>query len=110
MHLIGRNLSIPDWVTNLRHSLAHGTGETNVDQLEAALQIVLESLISNSKNFWSHQAQVFKEKYRDLTSEEKSALRKLAEKLSSAVERSLKDKQGRGHRKLSVFNRFSVYS
>ena len=110
MHLIGRDLSIPDWVTNLRHSLAHGTGETNVDQLEAALQIVLESLISNPKNFWSHQAQVFKEKYRDLTSEEKSALRKLAEKLSSAVERSLKDKQGRGHRKLSVFNRFSVYS
>ena len=90
MHLIGRSLSIPDWVVNLRHGLAHGTGEINIDQLHIALDVVFDSLVDNPRNYWCQQAAVFNERTRALTKEEQNALRRLSVKVIDAVDKARK--------------------
>ena len=90
MHLIGRDLSIPDWVINLRHGLAHGTGEINIDQLFMALEVVFDSLVSNPKNYWSQQSAVFEQATREVTRDEQNALKRLAVKLFNEVDKARK--------------------
>ena len=90
MHLVGRSLSIPDWVVNLRHGLAHGTGETNIDQLHIALNVVFDSLVDNPRNYWCQQAAVFTERTRALTKDEQNALKRLSQKLIGAVDKARK--------------------
>jgi len=94
MHVVGRSLSIPDWVVNLRHGLAHGTGETNIDQLNIALDVVFDSLVDNPRNYWSQQAAVFSERTRALTKEEQNALTRLSHKLLDAVDKARKFEDG----------------
>ena len=61
MHITAREIGIPDWVINLRHRLAHGPGEQNMNGLHEALKIVLKALIYNEKNYWNDQYILYQE-------------------------------------------------
>jgi len=90
MHVIGRELAVPDWVINLRHRLAHGPGETNLQSLEEALDIVLDSLLTNEKSYWVSQYKIYdkeiKLKSRKLSTDEKRGLFNLLNQMSNDLE------------------------
>ena len=87
MHMVGRDLGLPDWVINLRHSLAHGPGETTLQSLTDALYIVLDSLVKNPNCYWVQQYDIYDKernlKSRELSKEEKCALKNLVYRISN---------------------------
>ncbi|CAG5079762.1 Oidioi.mRNA.OKI2018_I69.PAR.g9358.t1.cds [Oikopleura dioica] len=76
IHVLAAEIGIPDWVTNLRHQIAHGPCQSSIETLEDALEAVYEALTTDAKSYWVLQ----KEDYDKQKSEIKKRLSKDEEK------------------------------
>jgi len=85
IHILAAEIGIPDWVTNLRHQIAHGPCQSSIETLEDALEAVYEALTTNSKSYWVLQKEDYdkqkEEASQKISKEEQNALNTLARQI-----------------------------